>query len=58
MSTFIIILAIVTAFFIGVIVGGFVMFVFNRIFTNSTFFSDDFDKEYKSKVQEMRSRRI
>lgn len=55
MNTFIIILAIITAFFIGAIAGGFVMFVFMRIMNNSNFFSDE---DYREKVNEMRSRKI
>ena len=56
MNNFIIALAIITAFFIGAIAGGFCMFVFMSIISGANFFSDNSEDKYNEDVKRMRSK--
>jgi len=56
MNTLIVAIAIITAFFLGAIVGGFCMFVFMRIISGANFFSDNSEDKYNEDVKRMRSK--
>ena len=56
MNTLIVAIAVITAFFLGAIVGGFCMFVFMRIISGANFFSDNSEDKYNEDVKRMRSK--